>query len=74
MIMDNFQAINIEQSILGSFIVDNSALTLVLSAGGSNNLNPKLVLDTYEKNAGIKLPYYLITRNMLYNDKMEIFK
>ena len=62
------------KEFIKSFIVDNSSLTLMLSAGGSNNLNPKLVLDTYEKNAGIKLPYYLITRNMLYNDKMEMFK
>lgn len=62
------------KEFIKSFSVDNSALKLVLSAGGSNNLNPKLVLDVFEKHTETKLPYYLISRNMLFNDKMEIFK
>ena len=69
-----FKLGSLEKEFIKSFSVDNSALKLVLSAGGSNNLNPKLVLDAFEKHTETKLPYYLISRNMLFNEKMETFK
>ncbi len=56
------------------FSVHGTTLNLTLAAGGSNNLNPKLVLDAYASFKCISLPYCNITRTMLYNENMEIFK
>lgn len=69
----NYKDIDLKEYI-SSFSVNNSVLTLVLSAGGSSNLNPKLILDTFEKKNETKLPFYYISRTMLYNNEMEIFK
>lgn len=56
------------------FSVNGTTLNLTLSAGGINNLNPKLVLDAYASYKNTSLPYYSITRTMLYNENMEYFK
>lgn len=68
-----FKEVNLKEFIKGYRICD-SALILTLSAGGANNLNPKLILESFEKFSNIKLPFYNIVRTMLYNEKMEEFK
>ena len=57
-----------------SFSVNDNTLSITLSAGGSNNLNPKLILDTFSQRNEIETPYYKVTRTMLYNENMEKFK
>ncbi len=56
------------------FSLENGVLCLTLAAGGSNNLNPKLVFDAFSSEKNIELPSYNVTRTMLYNEKMECFK
>lgn len=56
------------------FSVNNGVLYLTLAAGGSSNLNPKLVLDAFSSSKSIELPAYDVTRTMLYNENMENFK
>ena len=56
------------------FSVNNGVLYLTLAAGGSSNLNPKLVLDAFSSSKNIELPAYDVTRTMLYNENMENFK
>lgn len=62
------------KNYIKDFSLNGTTLNLTLAAGGSNNLNPKLVLDAYSSSKSVSLPYYTITRTMLYNDNMEIFK
>ena len=62
------------KNYIKDFSLNGTTLNLTLAAGGSNNLNPKLVLDAYSSFKRVSLPYYTITRTMLYNDNMEIFK
>lgn len=59
---------------INNFSFDDNSLILTLAAGGSNNLNPKLLLDAFEAQTGLELPAVTITRTMLYNEKMEKFK
>ena len=56
-----------------SFELDSTKLKLTLSAGGSENLNPKLILDEFSRFIDDKLPPCTITRTMLYNNRMERF-
>ncbi len=65
--------INIKEFIKSYKLVGDT-LWLTLAAGGSNNLNPKLVLDCFEKKCDIILPFAQITRTMLYNEQMKRFK
>lgn len=55
------------------FTVGESKLTLTLAAGGSNNLNPKLLLDEFNRVSENKLPSCVITRTMLYNEHLDRF-
>ena len=41
-------------------------LTLRLPAGGQDNINPKILVNTYFEQIGSKAPYCHITRKMLY--------
>lgn len=66
------KVINLKDFIKGYSITDSS-IEVILSAG-SNNLNPKLLLDTFNSDHSEKLPAYSITRTMLYNDKLEKFE
>lgn len=61
------------KEFIKAFEVRENKLILVLAAGGKNNLNPKLLLDEFNKTQENKLPSYLITRTMLYNENMERF-
>lgn len=56
-----------------SFEIKENNLLLTLAAGGSNNLNPKLLLEEFNKKSEEPLPPSFITRTMLYNEKMERF-
>jgi radical SAM-linked protein len=57
-----------------SFDVSDTSLNIILAAGGSKNLNPTLLMDTYESLTNSKLPSYNITRSMLYDNDMKIFE
>ena len=57
-----------------AFSINGNTLLLTLAAGGSNNLNPKLIIDAFEERSGLKTPYYKVTRTMLYNENMNEFK
>ncbi len=48
---------------------ENVELSIVLSAGGDNNLNPTLLLAAFGET-----PYYTVCRKMIYNSSMECFK
>ena len=54
-------------------LVDNK-LTLVLTAGNENNLNPLLVMQTLFEQTSIEPIYYSVTRTMIYNSQLEQFK
>lgn len=49
-------------------------LTLILTAGNENNLNPSLVLSTMFKNVGIDPIYYTVVRTMIYDGELKPFK
>lgn len=55
-----------------SFSVVGETVTLVLAAG-SNNLNPKLVFEAFERETGKKLPYMSVVRTMIYDQNGEEF-
>lgn len=48
-------------------------LTLILTAGNENNLNPTLVMDTLFEMQGIIPLYYSVIRTMIYNKNLEVF-
>ena len=62
------------KEFIKEYSICEKGITLVLSAGGSKNLNPKLLFDTFEENSGLKLPTYSIIRKMLYTNDMEQWK
>ena len=68
----SIKILDLKEFIKDYKLTDNK-LTLTLSAGGSENLNPKLILDEFSRAINDKLPPSLITRTMLYNIKMERF-
>ena len=49
-------------------------LTLVLTAGNENNLNPTLVLKTLFETENIEPIYYTVKRTMIYNKEMQSFR
>lgn len=51
-----------------------NTLTLILTAGNENNLNPSLVLSTMFQNTGIEPIYYTVTRTMIYDSELKPFK
>ncbi len=64
--------IDIAPLIKKAELVGNT-LTLILTAGNENNLNPTLVLGTLFKNDGIEPLYYSVTRKMIYDKEMQSF-
>lgn len=69
----SFKDIDLKEFVK-NYSVDGPVLKLTLSAGSSNNLNPKLILDAFENKCQYTLPYYFVTRTMLYNKDMKEFK
>ncbi len=55
-----------------AFDISENELRLVLTAG-NNNLNPKLLLETFEEKTNKKLPFAKVVRTMLYNSDMQEF-
>jgi len=68
----NYKDIDIKEFIR-SYEINGNNLKLVLVAGGSNNLNPKLILDAFASEFQLTLPYYKVTRTCLFNSNMEKF-
>ena len=67
------KTIDIKEFIKDFKFADDGIL-FTLAAGGSNNLNPKLILDAFEKKSEVSLPPYSVKRTALYNSQMEIYK
>ena len=68
-----YKEINLKDYIK-NFSFQDSSLVLTLAAGGSNNLNPKLILDAFEKSNLLTLPFYNVTRTMLFDINLDAFK
>ncbi len=68
-----YKTVNLKEYI-HSFAVQNKTVKLILAAGGSNNLNPKLLFDTFVSGKGEQLPAFSIIRTMLYNSDMKPYK
>jgi radical SAM-linked protein len=60
--------------LIKKYSLDGNKLTLVLTAGNENNLNPSLVMQTLFEQAEIAPVYYQVTRTMIYNTQMQQFK
>ena len=60
--------------LIKKYSLGGNKLTLVLTAGNENNLNPSLVMQTLFEQAEIEPVYYQVTRTMIYNSQMEQFK
>ena len=65
--------INLKEFIK-EYKVEDTGIKLIVCAGSSNNLNPKIILDAFASNLKKSLTPYSITRTMLYNSEMNIFK
>ena len=65
--------VDLAPSIKNAEVTDRG-IKLVLAAGGSDNLNPKLLLEAFEKANNTKLPYATVVRTMLYDAEMNEFK
>ena len=62
------------KEFIKSFDVCDNTVELILAAGGSNNLNPKLLIDTFADKYNLQLPPYSVSRTMLYNEALQEFK
>ena len=56
-----------------SYKLQDNELKLNLAAGGSDNLNPKLLLETFSKENNTLLPNYSIKRIMIYTKENKQF-
>lgn len=57
-----------------SFEITEKGVKLILVAGSEDNLNPSLVMSTFFEKCNITPIFCYISRNMIYNKEMEIFK
>jgi len=57
-----------------SQVGNETVMNIVLPAGGSENLNPILVLTAFENDSNTKLPPVAPVRTIFYNSDMEIFE
>ncbi len=53
--------------------ISENRLTLILTAGNENNLNPSLVMNAFFEFCGMKPLYYEVARTMIYNKSLERF-
>ncbi len=67
------KTINLKE-YLKDWCFEDKSIKFTLAAGGSNNLNPKLLLDTFSKANKIDLPPYSVRRGNIYNSEMVLFK
>lgn len=56
-----------------SYNLEENKIILVLASGSANNLNPKLLLEAFEKKSDTELPFMSVVRTMIYNSNMEQF-
>ncbi len=68
-----FKTVDLKEYIY-SYSLNEQSLKLVLAAGGSNNLNPKLLLDAFCSVSVCKLPTYSVTRTMIFDKDMNVFE
>lgn len=61
------------KEFIKDFSAENNCINLVLSAG-TNNLNPKLILDRFNADYSGMMPSYSIVRTMLFDNEMNKFK
>lgn len=52
----------------------NTALSIMLPAGGEDNINPELLINTFYSNAGMEKHYYKITRTALLTGEHKLFE
>ncbi len=52
----------------------DNKLSLILTAGNENNLNPNLVMSAFFENEGIEPLYYSVTRKMIYDGELNPFR
>lgn len=60
--------------LIRKFSLEGNKLTLVLTAGNENNLNPSLVMSALFTQCGTEPIYYSVTRTMLYDKELKPFK
>ncbi len=60
--------------LIKSYKLSGNKLTVVLTAGNDNNLNPSLVMSTLFSDQNIEPWFYSVTRTMIYNKQMKQFK
>ena len=53
--------------------IEDNKLTLILTAGNENNLNPSLVMTAFFDYCGINPLFYEVKRVMIYNKNLEKF-
>lgn len=51
-----------------------TVLSVILPAGNNGNVNPIMIIDSYEKLTGTKLPYYMVNRVNVYDTEHNIFE
>ena len=56
-----------------SFSVNGDKLTLCLTAGNEDNLNPSLVMDTFFASTKTEPCFYSVTRTAIYNKDKKMF-
>lgn len=60
--------------LIRKFSLEGNKLTLVLTAGNENNLNPSLVMSALFTQCKTEPIYYSVTRTMLYDKELKPFK
>ena len=54
--------------------VSGDTLTLTVTAGNENNLNPALILSTFFETSGREPVFYSVKRNMIYDEAYQPFR
>lgn len=60
--------------LIKKYELSDNKLTITLTAGNEDNLNPSLVMDTLFKTANTEPLFYSVTRTNIYTKEMEQFK
>ncbi len=71
------KSMDVKEKILSAAVEekdDGLKLSVSLPAGGSDNVNPKIIIDAYFNKIGSANPFCLITRKMLFVSDGNIFK
>lgn len=59
--------------LIKNWQLSGNKLTLILTAGNENNLNPSLVMDTFFADQSVKPLFYSVTRTMIFSKQMQQF-